>query len=698
MLRAKVLLKGAFIVMSKLSHLCSPIKVGNLTLKNRMITTSMAPGKGYATEDGQPTPLFLEYLEERAAGGLALILQSVTFFPKNSQDVEGVKIAAYKEEHIPGLQSASDVVHKHGSLLAGQAISLHKWRKNVEDPLEQWGPSDVRLMKNSPPVRVMTQEDIHIFTEQLVQCAKTLKAGGWDAIEVLSGVGSTLSRFMSPATNKRTDEYGGSLENRCRFTVECIQAIRAACGPEFPVLVRWSPIDFIEGGNELQDAMKIVPLLEKAGAAYHNLQVGWHESSIPLTTKQVPDGHWSYISAEIKKAATIPVVTAYRETDPVIMEKIIAEGKADLIGGARYSIADPEFARKVAEDRIEDISMCLCCCRCLDDVVSRGLGLEYCSVNPRLGPELMNSAERTKKPKKVLIAGSGPGGLAAAVTAYRLGHDVTVYERGPRIGGCLTMSAIFNPMYERLTRYYKTILRKNPQIKIRLNTPVTAGLVEREKPDAVIIAVGGHPKDLKVSGTQGGNIVRSHDFLELLNGKPPQKPGLINKFMWNAGSVFLRFFYSPGLIKRLMIMPWPFGKRVAIIGGGLPGCELASEFLHTNREMMISDENKKLAYNVSPSERFHVMSAFKKTPQVKMEPSTKVQAITEKGVKLRGAEGEEFFYEADTVAITLGFEENMELAGKLRGKVPILKIVGDCQVPARMPDATKAGYRAAMEI
>lgn len=684
--------------MAKLAQLCSPINVGKLKLRNRMITTSMAPGLGYATPEGGPTQIWLNYLEERAAGKLALILQSVTFVKKYPGEPESDMPAAYKEEHIPGLRLASEVVHKHGGLLAGQAIALHAWRKNEEDPLEQWGPSDVRLMKNSPPVREMTKDDIRVFTAQIAQCAKILKAAGWDAFEILSGVGSTLSRFMSPATNKRTDEYGGSVENRCRFTVECIQAVHEACGPDFPVLVRWSPVDFIEGGNEIEDAKKIAPILEKAGAAYHNLQVGWHESSIPLTTKQIADGHWSYISAEIKKVATIPVVTAYRETDPLIMNQIIAEGKADLIGGVRYSIADPEFARKVEEDRIEDIGMCICCCRCLDDVVSRGLGLSYCSVNPRLGPELEQPVSKTAKPKKVMVIGSGPGGLAAAVTAHKRGHEVTIYERGPRLGGSLVMSAIFSPMYERLTRYYKTMLSKNPQIQIRLKTTVTPELVQREKPDAVIVAVGGHPVDLKVPGVQRGNVVRSHDFLELLNGKPPQKPGLVNKFMWNAGAVFLRLFYSPGLIRKLMVMPWPFGKRVGIIGGGLPGCELATELLDNKREMAIFEENKKIGYDVGPSERFHVTSRFKKSPQVQLEPSAKVVEITAQGVKARRADGTEVNYKADTVAVTLGFEENMDLAKRLKGKVPVLKVVGDCTKPARMADATKAGYLAALEI
>jgi 2,4-dienoyl-CoA reductase (NADPH2) len=666
-------------------------------LRNRMITTSMAPGQGYAGPDGEPTEMFLNYLEERAAGGYALILQSIAFFRKSPDEPEGIMPAAYKKEHIAGLKQAAAIVHKHGAYIAGQAISLHAWRLRDDAPLEQWGPSDVRLMKNSPPVREMAKADIAVFREQIVQSAKILQAGGWDAIEILAGVGSTLCRFMSPATNKRTDEYGGSLENRCRFTVECIQAVKEACGKDFPVLVRWTPIDFISGGNEIEDALKIVPILEQAGAAYHNLQVGWHESSIPLTTKQVPDGHWSYIAAEIKKVAKIPVVTAYRQSDPYIMEQEIAEGRADLIGGVRYSIADPAFPRKVMADRLSEINMCICCCRCLDDVVSRGLGLRYCSVNPKLGPELETPFVKADEVKKVLVIGSGPAGLSAAKTAYERGHEVILYERGPRIGGCLSMSAIFSPMYERLTSYYMAYLKAHPNLKVKLNTTVTRDLIQAEHPDAVIVAIGGEPMSLNVPGNDAANVVRSHDFLALLNGDATKKPGLLNKLLWPSGAIVLKYIYSPRFVKRLLKAKWPFAQRVGIIGGGLPGCELGAELLHNGRNLVIIDENKKIGHDVGPSDRFHVTSEFKNSESVKIVTEAKVKAISSQGIEAV-VNGASQFYPVDTVAVTLGFEPNPGFAQRVKGLAPFVAAIGDCENPARMADATKAGYLVALEL
>lgn len=687
--------RQGIIKMNKLPHLFTPLKVGNITLKNRLIHTSMSPGPGYALPGGKPTQRLLIYLEERAKGGVALICTSVSFY---ASDISGMHFtAAYSEEHIPDLRKLVDVVHKHDALLAGQLLTIGPWKRSENDPECMWGASERSFHKGLPPRKVMSADDISLFISQQVESAKILKKAGFDAVEILAGIGNPISHFLSKASNNRTDRYGGNVENRCRFLVEDIQAIKKACGDDFPVLVRWSPIDYIPGGNKLEDAKKIVPILEKAGAAWLNCQPGWHESSIPLTTKNIPDGYWSFMTAELKTVATIPLVTAYRYTDPLVMEQVIAEGKADFIGGARYLICDPEFANKAKEGRLEDIRKCICCCRCLDDVVSKGMGLEFCSVNPRLGPELDRPLEPTSKPKKVMVIGGGPAGLSSGLTAAMRGHNVTIYERGPRLGGCLLVSAVFDPMYERLTEYYKTQLSKIPNIKVKLNTTVNYDLARTEKPDAIIVAVGGVPIDLHVPGINRDNVIRSHDFLELLNGRPPKKSGLVNKVMFTAGAIFMRYFYSVKFMKMMMALKWPFGNRVAIIGGGLPGCDLAVELGKHNRELAIFEESKRVGYDVGASDRFHTMSMLKKYA-VRMEPQTKVQAITDKGVNAVRADATEVVYEADVVAVTLGFQKNMDLADELQGLVPAIFVVGDCADPKRMPDANKQGYLAALKI
>jgi 2,4-dienoyl-CoA reductase (NADPH2) len=680
--------------LSRLHHLFTPITVGNLTLKNRLIQTSMGLGPGYIL-DGKPTKRLTAFLEERARGGTSLICTSVGFYPNDI--LRDHCMAAYSYENIPDLCKVVKSVHRHGTLLVGQLLTIGHWKRDPHEPEYLWGASEVVFHKGVLPRSVMSKEDIRIFIAQQVESASILKAAGFDAVEILAGIGNPISHFLSKASNNRTDEYGGSLENRCRFLVEDIQAIKKVCGNDFPVLVRFSPVDYIPGGNDIEDAKLIVPILERAGVSWLNCQVGWHESAVPLTTKDIPDGYWSFITAELKKVATIPLVSTYRYTDPLVMERTIAEGRADIIGGARYLIADPQFANKAKEGRLAEIRKCICCCRCLDDVVGRLLGLEYCSVNPRLGPELDSPLEHAPKAKKVMIAGGGPAGLSAAVTAAKRGHDVTIYERGHRIGGCLALSAVFNPMYERFINYYKVQLKNTPNVKIRLNTTVTPQLVEIENPDALIIAVGGIPIDLNVPGVEKSHVVRSHEFLELINGKAPMKSGLLNKIMFNAGAIFLRYYYSPRLLKKFMSLKWPFGDRVAIIGGGLSGCDLGVELGEHRRKLAIFGEGKKIGFDIGASDRFHILSKLKNF-SVQMEPQTKVMEITDKGVRALRVDETELIYEADTVAVTLGFQKNMNLANELKGKVSVLFAIGDCADPKRMPDANKRGYQAALQI
>lgn len=684
--------------MISFPHLMSPIRVGSLTLKNRLITTSMSPGLGYTDENCRPTQRLLNYLEERAKGETALICQTVYTYPKDPTRGRTFFPEAYSDEHIPGLARMAEAVHKHDGLLAGQLCCVHWWRRSPDEQEDHWGPSPIHFIKNMKPFLTMSKDDINIFTSQFVNTSRIFKSAGWDAVEIMAGVGGVVSRFMSSATNNRTDEYGGSIENRCRFLLEIIEGIRQECGEDFPILCRWTPIDYVPGGNELEDAKKIAVILDKAGVAWHNLQMGWHESSVPLTIKRVPDGHFSWISNEIKELVTAPVVTAYRETDPYVMEKILAEGKADIIGGLRYNIADPEFARKIRENRPEDIRMCICCCRCLDDVVSGGKPMNYCGVNPRLGSEIDTPLVKAASAKNVMIIGAGPAGLSAALTAVQRGHKVTVYEKAPRIGGCLVMSPIFSPIYERLLTYYKNQFKKMPQIKVILNTEVTPELVLQNKPDAVIVAVGGKPIELNVPGMDNDNIITSHDFMEMLDGNPPHKQGWVNKIMFGLGTAFLKHFYSPQLVRRYMGMPWPFGKRVAIIGGGLPGCDLALELMKTDRQIAIFEKGKKIGYDVGASERFHTTADLKNAPNVQLEPFSQVIAADKQGIKVRREDAVEYEYGADTISVTMGFERNMELFSQLQGKVPVVKVAGDCLNPRRMADATKEGYLAAIEI
>ena len=692
----------------------SPLKVNGVTLQNRMITTSMSPGDGYA-EDGKATQRLANYLEERAAGKTGLIIQTICPWKRNSDIGEnGIHLhplpSCYGDECIPNLKEMMvDPVHKHDGKICAQIYAVHDWKFESDECEGPYGPTDIAVLKFMGGFRAMTIEQIEEFKKEYFNAARVCKEAGFDAIEVMAGVGGIMSRFMSKATNNRTDQYGGSLENRCRLTVEILQGVREVVGPDYPIVVRWSPVDFIKTdageGLDIEEALQIVPILEEAGLDLHDLAVGWHETSVPLTTKRIEDGHWMWIAEKIKTVAKKPVAQGYRNTDPTVMEKNLQEGKCDAIAGLRYSIADPDLPRKVMEDRTDDMRKCIVCCRCIDDVVSGGKPLVYCGVNPHFGPELDHELyPKADKKKKVMVIGSGPAGINAAVAASERGHEVDLYEAGPRLGGCVKMSSIFSPYHERYLNYMNHLIESHPAIKVHLKTPVNAGVVKAANPDAVVVAVGGDVLGLEgVPGADGKNVIQSHAFLEMLNGQKPHAKGAFNNFMWWGATTVLKFHYTPSFARWATgSMSWPISKNVAIIGGGLPGCEFGHLCMETGRTTAIIEEGKKIGYDVSPSERFGMNNDFKKAPNVTTYPMTKVTEITESGVKAiqsdREGNKKEIFIPAKTVAVTLGFKPNHELADSLKGICDEVYLVGDANEPHRIADATKAGYVAGCAI
>ena len=325
-------------------------------------------------------------------------------------------------------------------------------------------------------------------------------------------------------------------------------------------------------------------------------------------------------------------------------------------------------------------------------------------MNPRFGEELDHAPyPAAEVKKKVMVVGSGPAGINAAVAASERGHDVDLYEAGPRLGGCVKMSAIFSPYHERYLTYMKHLVETHPAIKVHLKTPVDVEVVKAAKPDAVIVAVGGDVLGLDVPGADGKNVIQSHAFLEMLNGQKPKAKGAFNNFMWWGATTVLKFHYTPSFARwATSAMNWPISKNVAIIGGGLPGCEFGHLCMETNRTAAIIEEGKRIGYDVSPSERFGLTSAFKKAENVSLYPLTKVTEITEEGVKGVQSDKEgnktEVFVPAKTVGVTLGFKPNHGLADSLKGIVNEVYLVGDANEPHRIADATKAGYVAGCAV
>jgi 2,4-dienoyl-CoA reductase (NADPH2) len=640
--------------MSELKHLFSPLKAGSLELKNRIVLLPMALG----ASDGRPSNIMKTFLTERARGGAGVICSPLNLIVKGFE-FEGTMVNDISEDRfIPYVKDLTDAVHDCGAPIVGQLVSLEFWRKDANSPIEAVGPSAVSVRPKAHAPRALTGEEIRSYCEQYGEAARRAREAGYDAVEVMGGIGGTISRFMSPLANQRTDEYGGGLENRMRLPLQIIREIKARAGGDFTVLWRYSGHEFIEGGYDIDEACRIGRVLEQAGVSWLSIQIGWHDSTIPLVTKEVPQGNFVHIAEKIKQSVKIPVVTSYRITDPVMADRIIAEGKADLIGMGRALIADPQLPNKAREGKLTEINRCICCCRCLDQGLSQGLPLQICNVNARVGEDILTSITPAPKKKNVLVIGGGPAGMEAARVAALRGHNVTLWEKSDRLGGLLRYAAIPHNKDEisYLTDYLADQMTKQ-SVKVVLNKKADAASIISSGVDAVIVATGSIPLVPKIDGTQKAHVMTSLEFL--------------------AGTK-------------------EAAKKVIVIGGGMIGCEISLMLASRGKTVTILEMLKKVGMDIGPTERFITVAALRKSG-VSLQPETTAVEITDAGVKAVN-NGENLLFEGETVIMAAGMISENQLAGELNGKIPELYSIGDCVEPKRIGEAIKAAYRIALNI
>jgi len=412
----------------------------------------------------------------------------------------------------------------------------------------------------------------------------------------------------------------------------------------------------MEGGHTLEDSIKLAPILERAGVHCLSMQAGWHECPRPLVHMSVPRGAFVYIAEEVKKVVSIPVVAAYRINDPILAERIIVEGRADLIGMGRALIADPELPNKAREGKLDEIRPCIACGHCLD-VVMLGAPLA-CAVNPQVGKEAEYTSVPAKKPKKVFVIGGGPAGMEAAAGAAERGHQVTLFEKRDRLGGNLLLAAVPSYKWElsNLTNYLETWLKKSGA-QIRLNQEVSEKTVTEEKPEVVIVATGATPLIPDIPGVNGGNVVTA---LQVLGGERE------------------------------------VGERVVIVGGGMIGCETAEYLADKGKRVIILEMLERIGADIGMTTRWVIMQRLR-SARIAMETTAKVEEITDKGVVV-SRDGLAEFFAADSVVLAVGLVPQNELARRLEGRVTECHCIGDCTEAQRIVQAIEAGFRIAREI
>lgn len=489
-------------------RLFSPINIGKLEIKNRIIMPAIHL---MYTENGFVTDKMNEFYWRRAQGGVGLIMIGGCRYDEYGGSPEMISLE--RDEFIPGLKKFTDGIHARGAKVGVQLYHAGAYAHSFANEGRQAvAPSAVfsRFTKAMP--RELSKDEIAAIIQKCAQAALRAKTAGFDLVELSASAGYLICQFLSPKTNLRQDEYGGCWENRVRFPLELLAAVRAAVGPDYPVAVRIAGNDFVPGSNNNEDAVRFAQLLEEAGADLINVTGGWHETVIPQLTGDVPPAGFSYLAAAVKDAVSIPVAVSNRINDPLDAENILATGQGDMVSVGRPHIADPDWTIKAQEGRSHLIRRCVACNQgCLAKTFFASP--VECLVNGYAGREALDAPAKTDSPKKILVVGGGPAGCEFALQAARRGHKVTLWEKSCRLGGQLHMAAI-HPVkseFSNLASFYNSML-KELGVEVVLNKEGSPDQIADAGFHMVVTATGNLPTQIQLPVDPDVTVCTAYDI------------------------------------------------------------------------------------------------------------------------------------------------------------------------------------------
>ena len=645
----------------KYPHLCAPITLAGVTFRNRMFSAPM--GGTDITNDGCIGPKSTAFYELRAKGGAGAVTVSECMVHPQTDGSHAYHLDTAILNSLAAATYTADAIRRHGAMPSlelshsGMYSGTYMTDKSRQHGLSQWGPSAC-VRPDGVEVGELTKDMIADIVASYGRVAGLAKRAGFEMVMIHAGHGWLLNQFLSPMFNHRTDEYGGSLENRCRLTIEVLKAVRAAVGPRFPIELRISGSELVPDGYDLLEGCRIAQQVEPYIDLLH-VSAGTYQRSYGDTHPSMFKEHGCnvYLAAEIKKHVSVPVATLGGLNDPAQMEEIIASGKADVVYMARALLADPELPRKVTENRDEEIVRCLRCFTCMAERAATAT--RRCTVNPLIGRE-MDGVEVQPAPvkKKVLVAGGGPGGLYAAYTAARRGHQVILCEKERELGGILKSEQAIPFKYEmyQLTGTYELLARK-AGVEIRLNTEVTPEYVEKEKADALIIAVGSTPLVPPIPGLKGDNVV------------------IVNNYYKEKNKVT---------------------DDVVVFGGGLAGCECAVHLGMEGKRVHLVEMRDELAPDANVRHRPLLLKEIDK--YVTVHTGCKGLEVRPDGVLCEDKEGKEVLIPGTTVICALGQRSRTDLVEALRDAAPFVRVIGDAAKVSTITNAVYWGYHAALDI
>ena len=684
--------------------LFSPLNIGSVTIKNRIVMSPMMLDMGQF--DGTATKRLQDYYEERAKGGTGLIITEITRVNDWTGAGAFAQLGASRDYQIPSLRELAGRIHRHGAKIF---VELHHpGRQNVGlllytvpfcAAMQKLWPGFPRFLYSLTPkagpwlvekklvpaavcpsraepsyvsggrVRALTRGEIRRLIGQFADAAERVQKAGCDGVELHAAHGYLIQQFLSPYTNRRTDEYGGSLENRMRFLEEIIRAVRARCGPAFPIVVRLSVDECYDRigrpgtGYGLDEGVAMARRLEKMGidaidvssAAYDTFNYWLEPTSFPC-------GWRKHMARAVKEAVSIPVIAANLIRSPEQAEEQLEEGDQDFISLGRPHIADPHWAEKVESGREDDVKRCICCCYCIESMMKNAyLGTPaQCAVNPRVGREAeLNTLPHDGGGRLCVVAGAGPAGLTAAEVLTERGFRVIVLEKEPGPGGLVSLAGNHVPDKEKLTWVYKdlehTVLKNGGEI--RCNTPATAETIRALEPYAVFVATGGAPVlPRSIPGLGGENVCTPNDVL--------------------SGRAEIR------------------GKQVAVIGSGLTGLEVAELLATQGNKVFVVEMAKELAPGTWMQHPDALLPRLRRLG-VSFSTNEKLVEVTADGILTESMyTHNKALRPVDRVVVSLGLKPENALCEALKD-LPRVYAVGDAVKQGRIANATRAAFDAA---
>jgi len=662
--------------------LFQPVKINKTEIKNRIVYPSLALNY---SDDRKLNNRYMNFYREKAKGGAGIVTVGPVLFDDTGTGVITPSIA--DEKTIPSFRELASTIKNEGACAWMQLYHAGAYAyKSMMNGCDTIAPSSVYSKYSKETPREMSIEDIHALQEAFITGAERAKEAGFDGVELLGSAGYLITQFLSPLKNLRTDEYGGSFENRTRFPRELIEKMRERLGPDFPITIRMAGNDFVPGSNTSSEVPLIAKVYEEAGINAISVTGGWHESQVPQLAMELPRGGFSYLAKAVKETVSIPVIASNRIADPFTAVQIIKDGMADMINLGRVLIADPFWPEKVRQGNIDEIRPCVACSQGCTDEFFSGRSV-ICLANARAGFEGERNIKAADNPKKIMVIGAGPAGLEAAYRAAEAGHSVSLYEKNDDIGGQLWIAG--TPPHKQelweFIRYYEAMLAKH-NVTLHLETEVTPELIKSEKPDYIIAAEGAE---------------------EIL----PPIDGIDDSSIFSAWSVLEN---DPEL-----------GKKIAVIGGGAVGLETA-EFLASKGTLDPETLYFLFKYKAESYERLHelIRKGTKGVTVFEMQPragkgvgkSTKwilmgniedhdVKIVT--GAKVTSVRNNMIVYEKegeihsekfDSIINAAGARSVRNTADKLESTGIPFTVIGDSVRPMNILQAVHEGFLAVMNL